>query len=72
MTVARKLAVLPVAALLGIQLISVVLMHDIVSVYHSASYANDNAVPNLLALQKLDSNFVGVRMPGLGGTRRWS
>ena len=62
MTVARKLAMLPVVALVGILLISVVLMHDIGSVYHSASYANDNSVPSLLALQKLDSNFVGVRL----------
>lgn len=62
MTIARKLAILPAVALVGILLISAVLMHDIGSVYHSASYANDNSVPSLLALQKLDSNFIGVRL----------
>jgi methyl-accepting chemotaxis protein len=62
MTVARKLAILPLVSLVGILLISVVLMRDIRSVYHSASYGNDFAVPNLLALEQMDSNFVGVRL----------
>lgn len=62
MTIARRLAILPVMALMGILLISMVLMHDIGSVYHSASYANDNSLPSMLALQKLDSNFIGVRL----------
>ncbi|HLZ97431.1 MAG TPA: methyl-accepting chemotaxis protein [Steroidobacteraceae bacterium] len=62
MTVARKLAVLPVVALVGILLISVVLMRDIRSVYRAASYGNDIAVPNLLTLEQMDSNFVGVRL----------
>jgi methyl-accepting chemotaxis protein len=43
-------------------MISVVLMIDISSVYHSASYGSDNSVPGLLALEKLDSNFIGVRL----------
>jgi methyl-accepting chemotaxis protein len=62
MTVARKLAILPLVSLIGILLISVVLMRDIRSVYHSASYGNDFAVPNLLTLEQMDSNFVGVRL----------
>src|SRR5260370_23883379 len=62
MTVARKLAILPLVSLVGILLISVVLMGDIRSVYHSASYGNDFAVPNLLTLEQMDSNFVGVRL----------
>src|ERR1700731_5019744 len=62
MTVARKLAILPLVSLVGILLISVVLMRDIRSVYHSASYGNDFAVPNLLTLEQMDSNFVGVRL----------
>ena len=62
MTVARKLAILPLVSLVGILLISVVLMSDIRSVYHSASYGNDFAVPNLLTLEQMDSNFVGVRL----------
>ena len=62
MTVARKLAILPLVSLVGILLISVVLMRDIRSVYHSASYGNDFAVPNLLTLEQIDSNFVGVRL----------
>jgi len=62
MTVARKLAILPLVSLIGILLISVVLMRDIRSVYDSASYGNDFAVPNLLTLEQMDSNFVGVRL----------
>jgi len=62
MTVAKKLAILPLVSLVGILLISVVLMSDIRSVYHSASYGNDFAVPNLLTLEQMDSNFVGVRL----------
>jgi methyl-accepting chemotaxis protein len=62
MTVARKLAILPLASLVGILLISAVLMHDIRSVYRSASYGNDVAVPSLLTLAQMDSNFVGVRL----------
>ena len=62
MTVARKLALLPLVSLIGILLISVVLMRDVRSVYRSASYGTDYAVPNLLTLEQMDSNFVGVRL----------
>jgi methyl-accepting chemotaxis protein len=62
MTVAKKLAILPLVSLIGILLISLVLMFDIRSVYRSASYGSDNAVPSLLALEKLESNFIGVRL----------
>src|ERR1700722_11913593 len=62
MTVARKLAILPLVSLVGILLISVLLMRDIRSVYHAASYGNDFAVPNLLTLEQMDSNFIGVRL----------
>src|ERR1700687_4442432 len=62
MTVAKKLAILPLVSLIGILLISLVLLSDIRSVYRSASYGNDYAVPSLLTLEKLDSNFVGVRL----------
>jgi methyl-accepting chemotaxis protein len=62
MTVAKKLAILPLVSLIGILLISLVLMFDIRSVYRSASYGSDYAVPSLLTLEKLDSNFVGVRL----------
>jgi methyl-accepting chemotaxis protein len=62
MTVAKKLAILPLVSLVGILLISLVLMFDIQSVYRSASYGSDTAVPSLLTLEKLDSNFVGVRL----------
>jgi methyl-accepting chemotaxis protein len=62
MTFARKLAVIPLISLAGILLISLVLMIDIGSVYHSASYGSDKSVPSLLALEKLDSNFTGMRL----------
>jgi methyl-accepting chemotaxis protein len=62
MTVARKLAMLPLLSLVGILVISSVLMSDIRSVYHSASYGSDYVVPKLLTLEQLDSNFVGVRL----------
>ena len=62
MTVAKKLALLPLASLLGILLIAGVLLRDIGAVYTAASYANDHSVPSLLTLEKLDSNFVGERL----------
>ena len=62
MTFARKLAVIPVVALVSIALISSVLMYDIGSVYRSASYSFVNSVPSLLTLQKFDSNFIGMRL----------
>jgi methyl-accepting chemotaxis protein len=62
MTFAKKLAIIPVVSLLGILVVSGVFLYDIGSVYRSASYANDTALPRLLALQQLDSNFVGERL----------
>ncbi len=62
MTVAKKLAILPLVSLTGILLISLVLMFNIRSVYRSAGYGSEYAVPSLLTLEKLDSNFVGVRL----------
>ncbi|HWJ34899.1 MAG TPA: methyl-accepting chemotaxis protein [Steroidobacteraceae bacterium] len=62
MTVAKKLALLPLVSLIGILLVSLVLMLNIRSVYRSASYGSDYSVPSLLTLEKLDSNFVGERL----------
>jgi methyl-accepting chemotaxis protein len=62
MTFARKLAIIPTLALLGIVVISAILMFDIQSVYRAASYASENSIPSLLTLQKFDTNFVGVRL----------
>jgi methyl-accepting chemotaxis protein len=62
MTVARKLAILPLVSLVGILILAAMLMHAIGSVYHSANYANENSIPSLLTLDKLNSNFVGMRL----------
>jgi methyl-accepting chemotaxis protein len=62
MTFARKLAIIPSLALVGIVLVSAVLMFDIQSVYRAASYASENSIPSLLTLQKFDTNFVGMRL----------
>jgi methyl-accepting chemotaxis protein len=61
MTFAKKIAILPLVSLIGIILIAAVFVRDIGSVYVSASYANDNTVPSLRALQKFESNFAGER-----------
>jgi methyl-accepting chemotaxis protein len=62
MTFARKIAIIPALALLGIVAVSIVLMIDIQSVYRAASYASENSIPSLLTLQKFDTNFVGMRL----------
>ena len=62
MTFARKLAIIPTLALLGILVVSAVLMFDIQSVYRAASFASENSIPSLLTLQKFETNFVGVRL----------
>ncbi len=62
MTFARKLAIIPAVALIGIVLVSAVLMFDIQSIYRAASYASENSIPSLLTLQKFDTNFVGMRL----------
>ena len=62
MTFARKIAIIPSLALVGIVLVSAVLMFDIQSVYRAASYASEHSIPSLLTLQKFDSNFVGMRL----------
>jgi len=62
MTFAKKLAILPLVSLVGIVMIATVLLRDIGSVYRSASVASDNTVPSLLALQRMDSNFIGERL----------
>jgi methyl-accepting chemotaxis protein len=62
MTVARKLALLPIVALAGILVLAVALIHDIGKVYRAANYANENTVPSLFVLQKLDANFIGERL----------
>src|SRR6202162_5534030 len=62
MTVARKLAILPLVSLFGILILAAMLMHAIGSVYQSANYANENSIPSLLTLDKLSSNFVGMRL----------
>jgi methyl-accepting chemotaxis protein len=62
MTFARKLAIIPSLALVGIVLVSAVLMFDIQSVYRAANYASENSIPSLLTLQKFDTNFVGMRL----------
>ena len=62
MTFARKLAIIPIVALLGILGVSAILMFDIQSVYRAANYASENSIPSLLTLQKFDTNFVGMRL----------
>jgi len=62
MTIAKRLAALPAAALVGILLVSGLLLHDIGSVFKSASFAMDDTVPGLVVLQKMNANFIGVRL----------
>jgi len=61
-TVAKKLAILPAISLMGILLVSIVLMRDILAVYRSADYANENSLPSVLTLRKLEASFIGVRL----------
>ncbi len=62
MTVAKKLAILPLVSLTGILLISLVLMFGIRTVYRSASHGSDYAVTSVPTLEKLGSNVAGLRL----------
>jgi methyl-accepting chemotaxis protein len=62
LTVAKKLTLLPAVALLGIALISVVMIREIHTVYASANYANDNTVPSLLVIDRIEVALASERV----------
>jgi methyl-accepting chemotaxis protein len=62
MTVARKLALMPLASLIGIALLAGILLYQVGSVYDMANYGSANTVPSLALLHKFDANFVGMRL----------
>jgi methyl-accepting chemotaxis protein len=61
MTVGKKIALLPLVAVAAIVLIALVMLHDIGSVFDSASYGTVNTVPSLLVLDEMDSSLSAVR-----------
>jgi methyl-accepting chemotaxis protein len=62
LTVAKKLALLPVAALFGIVLVAGTLLHECDQIYESASYGTVNTVPSLLVLARLDVALSEARL----------
>jgi len=62
LTVAKKLALLPLAAFAGIALVAGVLFHECDQIYQSASYATVNTVPSLLVLDRVEYAMAGIRM----------
>jgi len=62
MTVGKKIALLPIGAVIAIALLSFVMLRDIGSVFDSASYGTANTVPSLLILDRLETNLATVRV----------
>jgi methyl-accepting chemotaxis protein len=62
LTVAKKLALLPIAALAGIVLVAGALLHECNKVYEAASYGTLKTVPSLLALDRVDGALAESRV----------
>jgi len=62
MTVGKKIALLPAAAVVGILLLSFVMLRDIGSVFDAASYGTVNTVPSLLVLDALEGQMATIRI----------
>jgi len=62
MTVGKKIALLPVTAVIAIVLLSFVMLRDIGSVFDAASYGTVNTVPSLLVLDALEAKLATIRV----------
>jgi methyl-accepting chemotaxis protein len=62
MTVGKKIAMLPVTAVIAIVLLSLVMLRDIGSVFDAASYGTVNTVPSLLVLDAMESKMATIRI----------
>jgi methyl-accepting chemotaxis protein len=62
MTVGKKIALLPAAAVAGILLLSFVMLRDISSVFDAASYSTVNTVPSLLVLDTMETKLARLRL----------
>jgi len=62
LTVAKKLSLLPIAALAGIGLVAGVLLHECDKVYESASYGIVNTVPSILVLERVEYGMADIRL----------
>ena len=62
LTVSKKLLWLAGVSVLGLGLLSALSIHEMAGVYTSASFANDNTVPAIAALDKADFGFANLRM----------
>ena len=62
LTVAKKMLLLTLAALLGIVILTWFSMMQMDTVYKKANYANENTVPSLVVLDELRKNYLRTRL----------
>ena len=62
MTVGKKIALLPIVAVIAIVMVALLMMRDIGKVYDSASYGTVNTVPSLLVLDEMEANLATARV----------
>ena len=62
MTVGKKIALLPLIAVLAIVMVALVMIRDIGSVFDSASYGTVNTIPSLVVLDAMEMNLATARV----------
>jgi len=62
MTVGKKIALLPIVAVIAIVMVALLMMRDIGKVYDAASYGTVNTVPSLLVLDEMEANLATLRV----------
>jgi len=62
MTISKKLLLLATLCVLGLASLSFVSIHEMERVYRSASFANDNTIPAIAALDKSEAGLTTLRL----------
>jgi len=62
MTVGKKIAILPIVALIAVLGVALMMLRDIGNVFTAASYGTVNTVPSLLVLDRLDTSVAQARL----------
>jgi len=62
LTIAKKLALLPLCALIGIAVLVTFFLRDLGTVFESASYSTVNTVPSLLVLDRASDALTAIRL----------
>jgi len=62
LTIAKKLALVPLCALIGIAVLVTFFLRDLGTVFESASYSTVNTVPSLLVLDRASDALTAIRL----------